>query len=323
MLALTEAGRIGEGRVLGERAYAHAVADNALIAQTWLAILLGKVEYIAGRMATAKAWFATAAAIAADHHFRGALWLASAGLALAAAGLADVERAQAACRRVSELSPVDHQRADVAAAACWAAAAAGDISAARDMMTDAVEMARRNGARSTEALLLCDIARLGDPGSVRERLNELAAHTESAMISARAAYAGALADRDPRALERAAGRFEDFGVLLLAAEAWASAAEYHRRAGHGQPARSAAARAARLVTACEGARNPFLSLPTATHTLTPREREVAQHALEGRSSREIADHLVVSVRTVETHLQHVYEKMGINRREDLHKALVG
>jgi DNA-binding CsgD family transcriptional regulator len=273
-------------------------------------------------MATARAWFATAAAIAADHHFRGALWLASAGLALAAAALADVEGARAACRRVSELSPMDHQRADVAAVACWVAAAVGDISAARDMMTDAAEMARLNGAHTTEALLLCDIARLGDPGSVRERLDQLVVRTESALIQARAAYAGALADRDPQALERAARRFEDFGVLLLAAEAWASAAEYHRRAGDGHPARSAAARAARLAARCEGARNPFLSLPTATHTLTPREREVAQHALQGRSSKEIADQLVVSVRTVETHLQHVYQKMGINRREDLHEALM-
>jgi DNA-binding CsgD family transcriptional regulator len=321
MLALVEAGRIADARVLGERAYAHAITDHALIAQMWLAIELGKLEYVAGRMATAKAWFATAAAIAADHHFRGAQWLASAGQALAAAGLADAPGAQAACQRLAELSPADHRRADVAAADCWATAVTGNLSAAREMMADAVRMARATGSHTTEAQLLCDLARLGDPGGVRERLNQLTALTDSTFTSARAAYAAALADLDPGALERAAERFERIGALLLAAEAFSTAAECHRRAGDIRSARSATARAGRLAAQCEGGRSPALSLPAATHGLTPREREIATQAIQGHSSREIADQLVVSPRTVECHLQHIYQKMGVNRREDLRKAL--
>jgi DNA-binding CsgD family transcriptional regulator len=39
------------------------------------------------------------------------------------------------------------------------------------------------------------------------------------------------------------------------------------------------------------------------------------------SSREIADRLVVSVRTVDNHLQRAYRKLGITRRQDLSRVL--
>ena len=49
-------------------------------------------------------------------------------------------------------------------------------------------------------------------------------------------------------------------------------------------------------------------------TLTPREREVAALIAEGRSNREIADALVLSVRTVERHIENVYNRLGISGR---------
>ncbi|MFC9249781.1 helix-turn-helix transcriptional regulator [Amycolatopsis thailandensis] len=56
-------------------------------------------------------------------------------------------------------------------------------------------------------------------------------------------------------------------------------------------------------------------------SLTPREREVATYAAKNLTSRVIAELLVVSVRTVENHLQRAYTKLGITRRADLHAAL--
>ena len=55
--------------------------------------------------------------------------------------------------------------------------------------------------------------------------------------------------------------------------------------------------------------------------LTPREREIALLAAAGSSSREIADRLVVSVRTVDNHLQNAYRKLGVTRRQDLPRVL--
>lgn len=51
--------------------------------------------------------------------------------------------------------------------------------------------------------------------------------------------------------------------------------------------------------------------------LTPTERRVARLAAAGRTNREIADVLFMSVRTVEGHLSRVYAKLGIRSRVDL------
>ena len=56
-------------------------------------------------------------------------------------------------------------------------------------------------------------------------------------------------------------------------------------------------------------------------SLTNRERQVAKLAAEGAKSREIADQLYLSPRTVENHLQRVYTKLGVNGRDALAPAL--
>jgi DNA-binding CsgD family transcriptional regulator len=57
--------------------------------------------------------------------------------------------------------------------------------------------------------------------------------------------------------------------------------------------------------------------------LTPSERSVAHLAAAGRSNREIADQLVLSVRTVESHLGSVYRKLGVRSRVQLASGLPG
>jgi DNA-binding NarL/FixJ family response regulator len=47
--------------------------------------------------------------------------------------------------------------------------------------------------------------------------------------------------------------------------------------------------------------------------LTPREREVVIQIAAGRSTREIAERLGIGVKTVETHRQHVMEKLGFRK----------
>jgi DNA-binding NarL/FixJ family response regulator len=51
--------------------------------------------------------------------------------------------------------------------------------------------------------------------------------------------------------------------------------------------------------------------------LTQREREVALLVGQGLSNREIAETLVVSVRTAETHVTHMLAKLGLRSRAQL------
>src|SRR5207244_11359417 len=51
--------------------------------------------------------------------------------------------------------------------------------------------------------------------------------------------------------------------------------------------------------------------------LTPQEAAVARLAKAGRTNQEIAGQLYLTINTVETHLRHVYQKLGIHRRVDL------
>jgi DNA-binding CsgD family transcriptional regulator len=55
--------------------------------------------------------------------------------------------------------------------------------------------------------------------------------------------------------------------------------------------------------------------------LTASERRVAELAADGHSNPEIAQALFVTRKTVETHLGHVYRKLGISGRGELRRAL--
>ena len=56
-------------------------------------------------------------------------------------------------------------------------------------------------------------------------------------------------------------------------------------------------------------------------TLTPREREVMDLILEGRYNKVIANQLVISMRTVEAHRSHIFNKMKVRSAVELAQLL--
>ena len=59
----------------------------------------------------------------------------------------------------------------------------------------------------------------------------------------------------------------------------------------------------------------------ARYGVTRRERELIPLLLEGSSSREIADRLFVSAKTVENHVYNIYQKLGVKNRLQLYQLL--
>ena len=60
----------------------------------------------------------------------------------------------------------------------------------------------------------------------------------------------------------------------------------------------------------------------ASDELSETEQRVAALAAEGRSNKEIAAELYVSVRTVEAHLSHIYRKLGVRSRTELTRRFI-
>jgi DNA-binding CsgD family transcriptional regulator len=210
---------------------------------------------------------------------------------------------------------------DLLPARAWTAAAAGDLPAARDHLVAAANLGEEVGDLIGATSALHGLARLGHARQVAARLAALATQVDGALVAARAAYAYALASRDDTALDKASRDFEDLGAILYAAEASAEAAVVLRRAGKARQATAAEQRAARMLAHCEGAATPPVRTITARVRLTPSELDAALQAAAGRSNKQIAADMHLSVRTVESHLQRVYEKLGVSGRHELADAL--
>jgi DNA-binding CsgD family transcriptional regulator len=319
--ALQDAGRLADAVELATAGYEVATRDRSPIGRIWFAIHLGRAALFGGRAATARRWLAEARALCREYGWGGPHRLTLHGLAMVCAWLGDIAAARAAIGELDELPDFGFLNTEPDLGRAWVVAAEGDLQSARDIVRAAAGRAAEAGHLSSEAWLLHDLARLGDPAGARERLMEVAARSEGDLVAAYAEHVHAATSHDPDGLAVAADRFERIGARLLAAEAATEAGHAYQR--RGQPRRAAAlqAQAAALAASCEGARTPALVTAAAVVPLTRREREIAVLAARGQPSRQIAERLHLSVRTVDNHLQNAYAKLGVTGRDQLAEVL--
>ena len=136
-------------------------------------------------------------------------------------------------------------------------------------------------------------------------------------------------------LEEAALIYEQIGALLELARTLAEIGSLLRRrrepAAAREPLRRAldlarSSRARPLAERAEhelratGAR-PRRHRITGRDALTATEQRVAQLAIQGKTNRQIAETLFVTRKTIESHLEHVFRKLGIHTRGELEAAL--
>ena len=320
VFALAEAGRLAGAERLAQTGAEIVAAQRVPIAQIFFAANLGRIATLQGRLATGRRYYAEAAGLAEAHRFAGPRRLALSGLALAHAMAGDADAAAAALAERDSLPAFGFRGPEQQLADAWAAHASGRPAEAAQRFLDAATAAASTGHTTAEAWLLHDLMRTSG-ADTSARLRELASASDSPLVSARARHATAARACDPQELAAAAVDFEVLGAMLLAAEAAAGAAEAFSRAGDGRAPTAALRRSRSLCGTCEGAAVPGLIRTPAADPLTGRERQIVMLATNGMSSKDIAQRLFLSVRTVSNHLQHAYAKLGVTSRSGLAEAV--
>ena len=319
---LMHMGQLREAEELARAEHKQSLSEHSPSAQALFAMQLSVVLRERGQIGTAARHGQEAAALFAELGRPSIEWHCLCFLAWALALAGRAGEARDALSRLDALAlPPAFSPVDLSQARAWAAAATGNLSHAQRLLSDAATVGRDVGDFVGAAGALHDMARLGAAEDAAGPLAELAVQIEGSLTPARAAHVQALACGDPAGLERSSLTFEGIGADLLAAEAAADAAVMLRQQGEPRLAAPMERRAALLADRCEQAVTPSLQRIEARARLTAAERQAALLAANGRSNKQIAGELSVSLRTVENHLHRVYAKLGIASREELAAAL--
>jgi len=198
-----------------------------------------------------------------------------------------------------------------------------ELDEIEDLLADAVRLAMKTGDLATA-------------GAVTAQATALACGSEIPHRQANALYCRGSLDSDAPRLLAAAERYGEASRPLLRAKALEAAAEGFICSGDRDQAR-AAFTAALEVYASLGATRDAARLqatfrehgirrgPRAKHrqahsgwdSLTPTETKIAAFVQEGLSNPEIAARLLLSRRTVGTHVSHILKKLGVHSRIDI------
>jgi DNA-binding CsgD family transcriptional regulator/tetratricopeptide (TPR) repeat protein len=192
-----------------------------------------------------------------------------------------------------------------------------------NLLPDVVRLAARTGDLELAQSLAGQAAKLAKGSEIPHR-------------QANALYCEGLLDHDACRLLTAAARYEDASRPLLAAKAYeAAAAEFLRAEDRGRAREAfveaveaytsigAAADVARLRAAFRahgihrGPHSRHRRAVSGWDSLTDTEVKVAGLVAEGLSNPEIAAKLMLSRRTVSTHVSHILKKLGVASRTDI------
>ena len=320
--ALIEGGRLNDAMTLASDGYEHAVMNARPLTQFWFSLLVARIHLLRGAVATSLREFSSAAALGADSGLGGPARSAMVGVVIGHALLGQSSEATAALQRLDDLPAFGFMAPERGLADGWCAVARGDLASARRVLQESARAAEATGHVTSAVWLLHDAARLGSAAEVVDSITTLAAGTDSVLAAARARHVRALVASDVDGLVTAADGFAGIGADLLAAETLVTASNLARGSDDQRLLRSLGTRAAYHIGRCEGATTPALLADGAfVEPLTEREREIAFLAANGMKSREIAEQLFVSLRTVSNHLQHVYDKLGVRSRDELRAAM--
>ncbi|HET7665599.1 MAG TPA: LuxR C-terminal-related transcriptional regulator [Mycobacterium sp.] len=315
--ALLLAGQIAEALEAAQRVREQA-AEMSGAAQLVGTAIAGHAALFAGRLDEACALLGNAApALSASgnamgwgyrYHVTYATALAIRGATdHAAAVLAALEKVRRPFRQL------DYEKS---LARAWLAAGQGALTEAVNTMMSSAKTAAAKGQFAAEVICLQTAAQFGDHSGAG-RLGELASFVEGPRATLAARFAAALADSDAGALDEISADFEKMGDLVAAVDAAAHACTAYRNKELRGSALGCSRRAEALAQRCGGISTPALREVSEPLPLTAREREIVRLLGSGSGTREVAERLCVSQRTVEGHIYRAMAKTGAATRDEL------
>jgi DNA-binding CsgD family transcriptional regulator len=310
-------GRINEF-IATAKQLAASSRDIPGLAYANLAGLLGNAELVRGAVTEAVRLLHEAAAGVQKHSVTTGLRPASYfALAEAHAKLGQAAEAEFAAGEARSVVPPGFlfMHTALSLAGGWAMAAGGRLGEAVATAQQAALLARDRGQPTHELACIQAAAQWGD-GSQAARAQELAEALSLPLADAVAQHAQALSAGDGEGLLEASAHYREIGDRVAAADAAAQASvafdenQQHRRGLY------AAALARELADECGGLSTPAVRTPAGVK-LSGRQRDVIELVVAGLSNRQIADQLVMSVRTVEGHVYRACQRVGAQSREEL------
>lgn len=300
------------------RRLAESATEVPSLAYANLASLLGHCELMRGNAGAAVKLLHEALAGVEKHGvttgLRPATYFA---LAEGHAKLGEAEAADAAVAEAQHCVPSGYLFMETALsiATGWAHAANGRLAEANATVGAAARQARERAQPTYELACLQAAAQWGDSSWVA-RTRELADELGLPLAKAVARHTESLATDDGEGLLAASNEYLAVGDRATAADVAAQAAVAFTRGQQRKRGLYAAAVAKELSDACGGLCTPALRAP-AGQPLTGRQREVVELVVAGLSNREIAERLVMSVRSVEGHVYRACQRVGVSTREEL------
>jgi DNA-binding CsgD family transcriptional regulator len=315
--ALLLAGDIADGLEVAQRVREQA-AEMPGAAQLVGTAVAGRAALFAGRLDEACELLGNAApALSASGHTIGWGYLYHIPYATALAMRGETDEAAAVLAALDGVRRpfrgLDYERG---LARAWLAAGQGAVTEAIATILSAAETAAAKGQFAAEVLCLQTAVQFGDHSGAA-RLSELESRVDGPRAKLAARFATALSNSDGPELTAVSEEFEKFGDLVAAVDAAAQACTTFRRDELRGSALGCSTRAEALAQRCGGISTPALREVSEPLPLTAREREIVRLLGNGLTTREVADRLCLSARTVEGHVYKAMTKTGVSSRDEL------
>lgn len=192
----------------------------------------------------------------------------------------------------------------------------GDADGAARLCRETADELWESGARLAAAYLYIDGIRLGLARNDFDHAAPRLAEIDSPEIEKLTDFSRALVEGDVEALHQAAQQAANDGYREEAVHAARLSLRHLATEGGVVPATAASEGLRRIAELGGDDSNKF-------EVLSPREIEVAKLVASGLSNPAIAETLVLSTRTVETHINRLIRKIGGKRRQDISDYLLG